>query len=275
MKTEKVFWEIDGLRIVGETFLPSHPEPPFPALILCHGIPAKVKNPDDGGYPALAERFGQLGFEVLIFNFRGTGESEGDFDMRGWARDLEGALNFMRSDPRVDPRKIFLMGFSAGGAVSIYVAAHHPEVAGLIACAAPAEFGDILTPQGGSDFLHYARDVGIIRDPRFPPVVEEWRKNFERIQPLRWVERIPPRPFLLLHGTQDEVVPADHGRRLYEKSGGKAELVLIEGAGHRLRLDEAAMKRAAQWLIRESAEKGKWGLTAESAKAETSGNGRA
>lgn len=250
MKTEKISWKSDGIRIVGETFRPTHRNPPFPALIICHGIPAKVKGPEDGGYPVLAERFCRAGFFVLIFNFRGAGSSEGNFDILGWARDLEGALDFSLADPVVDRRPVWVMGFSGGGAVAIYVAAHRSHVAGLVSCASPAEFKDVFSVQGGKDLLAYSRDVGIIRDPSFPPSVEEWQNHFKTIAPLRWVDRIPPRPLLILQGTQDDVVPVDHGRRLYERVKGKAELFLIEGGGHRLRVDEEAMHKAEEWLIK-------------------------
>jgi len=45
-------------------------------------------------------------------------------------------------------------------------------------------------------------------------------------------------------------VGVSHARNLYEKVRGKAELFLIEGAGHRLRLDERAMRKATEWLKR-------------------------
>jgi predicted acyl esterase len=89
MKIEKVSWISDGLKIVGEFYAPENPAALLPALVLCHGIPAKVKGPDDRGYPLLAEWFCREGFFVLIFNFRGAGLSEGNFDLLGWARDLE------------------------------------------------------------------------------------------------------------------------------------------------------------------------------------------
>jgi alpha/beta superfamily hydrolase len=71
------------LRICGEVYIPPGGSRPFPALVICHGIPARVKGPDDRGYPLLAERFCQEGFFVLIFNFRGAGLSEGNFDLLG------------------------------------------------------------------------------------------------------------------------------------------------------------------------------------------------
>jgi len=80
----------EGLKLKGEVYFPySQDWEPSPALCLCHGIPGGgPPDPNDPGYPALAERFSQSGFITAIFNFRGTGDSEGNFDIAGWTRDL-------------------------------------------------------------------------------------------------------------------------------------------------------------------------------------------
>ncbi len=234
--------------MIGEVYLPSGRTRTFPALVISHGIPAKVKSPDDRGYPLLAERFCREGFEVLIFNFRGAGLSEGDFDILGWSRDLEGGLDYLALRREVDPQRIFLMGFSGGAAVSIYVAAHRKEVAALVSCASPAEFRDLITGKGGDDFLVHARDVGIIKDPAFPSSLEDWKKSFQTVRPVDWIDKIPPRPLLIIHGTRDEVVDVSHAQRLYRKVKGKAEIFLIENGEHRLRIDERAMDKALEWL---------------------------
>ncbi len=246
MEKEKIFWKSQGLTIFGELYLPAGP--PAPSLVICHGIPGRTKGADDPGYPALAERFCREGFLVVIFNFRGTGVSEGNFDLLGWVHDLEGGLDYLSRRSEVDRERIYLMGFSAGGAVSIYVAAHRKEVGGVVSLASPADFKDLLTGPGLTDFLVQAREVGIIRDPFFPPSIPEWEKTFETVKPVQWVDKIPPRPLLLIQGSADEVVDPRQAQRLYEKVKGQAELYEIEGAGHRLRLEERAMDKALEWL---------------------------
>jgi fermentation-respiration switch protein FrsA (DUF1100 family) len=51
-----------------------------------------------------------------------------------------------------------------------------------------------------------------------------------------------------MHGDHDETVPLEHVHRLYEKAGEPKEKVIIPGAGHRLRLDDRAVKAALDWL---------------------------
>ena len=174
--------------------------------------------------------------------------SEGNFDILGWARDLEEGLDNLTLRPEVDPKRIYLMGFSGGAAVSIYVAAHRKEVAALISCASPAEFRDLITGKGLDDFLVHAREAGIIKDPAFPPSRENWKKSFQTVRPVDWIDKIPPRPLLMIQGTEDEVVDVGHAQRLYRKVKDRAEIFLIEGGGHRLRIDERAMEKALEWL---------------------------
>jgi dipeptidyl aminopeptidase/acylaminoacyl peptidase len=250
MNVEKVFWISEGLKIQGEVYFPADRTRCYPALVICHGIPAKAKGPDDRGYPFLAEHFSGEGFFVLIFNFRGAGQSEGNFDILGWARDLDRGLDYLALRPEVDPERIFLMGFSGGAAVSIYVTAQRKDIAGLVACASPAEFQDFFTGKGLEDFLAHARNVGIIKDSNFPASIEEWKNSFRAVRPLDWIGQIPPRPLLIIHGTEDDMVDVSHARNLHAQVRGKAEFFLIEGAGHRLRVDQRAMKKALEWMTR-------------------------
>lgn len=131
-------------------------------LCLCHGMPhGGTADPNDRGYAGLAERFTEEGFLTVIFNFRGAGESEGNFDIRGWTRDLKVVLDHICKMKEADRSKVALMGFSAGAAVSIYVAAQDYRVSSIIACACPdtsrlaknrelAQTGDRRLPQDGS-----------------------------------------------------------------------------------------------------------------------------
>ncbi|MFP3880478.1 MAG: alpha/beta hydrolase, partial [Dehalococcoidia bacterium] len=117
----------DGIELVGELFLPSTDQA-HPALCICHGIPATPPDLTDRGYAVLAQSFCKAGFATLIFNFRGAGRSEGNLDMMGWTRDLQAALDFLYDIQQADRTRLCLLGFSAGAAVSVYVAARDPRV---------------------------------------------------------------------------------------------------------------------------------------------------
>ena len=90
----------------------------------------------------------------------------------------------------------------------------------------------------------------MIRSPGFPPSLDDWVAEFELISPLRWVHRLSPRPLLILHGEEDELVNVDQARAIFQKAGEPKDLVLVPGGKHRLRLDPRALDLAEQWLLK-------------------------
>ncbi len=244
----RVTLTVEGISIVGQLFLPAG-KGPYPVVCICHGIPAG--NPEekkDGGYSELAERMCREGFAVLTFNFRGTGESGGNFDLAGWARDLETVIDYLWKLPEIDRAHLSLLGFSGGAAVAIYVAANDERVSCVAACACPAEFTFLSGVDEPQKMVDYFRGIGIIRDEDFPASAEKWLNGFNEIRPSDYIAGIAPRPLLLVHGNKDETVDVDHARQLYEKAGEPKQLVIIDGAGHRLRQDERVIKQVIGWL---------------------------
>ncbi len=235
----------DGLELDAALFLPNialrHP-----GLVLCHGLPSGAPpDPSDPGYPGLAAFFAEAGLATLIFNFRGTGASQGNYDPAGWHRDLEAALDYMEGLPDVDPDRIGVLGFSAGASVAICTVARRPRVAALVACAAPSGSMRRGDPW---DTIQRARQIGIIRDPDFPPNIEAWTRGWEENAPIDWIERVAPRPILLIHGTADDVVPFENAELLLARVSASAELYPVLGGGHRLRQNSQAMDKARDWL---------------------------
>jgi dipeptidyl aminopeptidase/acylaminoacyl peptidase len=246
---------VDNLKLVGRLYLPGVGRlDPYPAVCVCHGIPLSEEaktNVDERGYPVLAEQICRAGFAVMIFNFRGTGASEGNFDLLGWTRDLGAAIDFLWSLPEVDHSRFSLLGFSGGAAVSVCVAAEDKRVSAVIACACPAEFDSLKSvtdsDEPGATIDHFRR-VGIIRDQEFPPSAEEWFESFRRVMPATSIAKIAPRPLLLVHGGQDEVVDVGHAYQLYAQAGEPRQLIIVQGVGHRLRQDERAIAIVVDWL---------------------------
>ena len=251
----KVEIRSDGLRLAGELYSPASAAK-LPAVCICHGIPAVPFDPGERGYAVLAQRVAAEGFITLIFNFRGAGLSEGNFDMPGWTRDLVHALTFMQGLEVVDNSKTFLLGFSGGAAASLYVAATDRRVAGVVSCASPADFEAILEGSRLEERLSEWRQIGIVRDPEFPADFAAWAAGFREVAPVSLVRRIAPRPLLLIHGDADEVVPVSHAHALFDAAGDPKQLAVIEGGAHRLRVDEHAMSVALEWLRIESAAAG-------------------
>lgn len=244
--TRPILLKADQFKIAGQIYVPEGGgRSKYPAVCICHGIPAGVADPADRGYPLLAERVCQEGLATFIFNFRGTGVSEGNLDLLGWARDLTAAIDYLCTLSEVDGSKLSLLGFSGGAAVSVYVASQDKRISAVAACACPAEFSMFADP---ALIIQHFRAIGVIRDKDFPDSIEEWINGFRLVSPINYVAGIAPRPLLLVHGNRDPVINVSHAYRLYEKAGEPKKLIIIDGADHRLRLDARAMAAAIDWL---------------------------
>ncbi len=248
MKRETFHLLSDGLKLRAELYRPEGKAEKLPGLVVCHGIPGAPPDPRDRGYPALAEQLCNVGFLTLLLNFRGAGQSEGNFDILGWTRDLGVALDCLCARKDLDRKRLSALGFSGGAAVAICVAAQDKRITSLVSCASPARFRGISGDKGMADLLAHSWKVGIIRDKDFPASFEEWSHGFDVVSPADCVAKISPRPMLILHGENDAVVPVGQARELYRLAGEPKDLRVLPGTGHRLRLEEKAMAIAREWL---------------------------
>ena len=220
-------------------------------LVLCHGFPADPQSArlSAATYPQLVDRLAtEAGWVVLSFNFRGTGESEGNFSLAGWMADLEAAIEQMFRKEGVEG--VWLCGFSAGGSLAICVAAADERVRGVATFAAPADFGEWAADP--RRFVVQARQLGMIRSATFPTSLDDWAAELRDIRPLSVIARIPPRPLLIVHGSADEVVPMLDARALADAAEEAVELRILAAAGHRLRHDPRAVAVLLGWLDRQS-----------------------
>ena len=91
----------NGLSLACHIARPSGEIQPGPAVILCHGFPiASLDAQRAGGtFPQLMDRTAhELGCIAMTFNFRGCGESEGDFSLQGWVDDLRNAISHLLAE---------------------------------------------------------------------------------------------------------------------------------------------------------------------------------
>jgi alpha-beta hydrolase superfamily lysophospholipase len=244
MQLNNVHLQVDGLDIAGQLYLPDS-SGPYLTVAICHGLPARIKAPDEAGYAELAEKICRAGIAAFIFNFRGTGYSGGNLDMNGWPRDLTAVIDYLTG--RVETKSLVLLGFSAGAAVSVWVGAADDRVAAVAACACPAEF-TMFNCENIAEVITHFRELGVIRDEAFPASAETWLQGFLTVRTIDRVAGLAPRPLLLVHGTEDDVVDVGQARRLYERAGEPKKLIVVEGVGHRLRHDEGSMTAVIDWL---------------------------
>ena len=242
-------FESAGLTLSSYLAKPNGVAGPLPGMVLCHGFPIGPLDARQsaGTFPELIDRIAnEVGFAALTFTFRGCGASEGDFSLQGWVDDLRAAIDHLVRSEGVDG--VWLVGTNTGASLALCVAADDPRVRGCASLSGRADFDDWAAQP--RRFLEHAREIGAIRRAGFPPNFDEWTRELRRFRPVDAARRFAPRPLLVLHGDDDESVPAADARVLAQAHGA-AELRVIPGAGHRLRHDPRAVAVLLGWLDRQ------------------------
>jgi putative redox protein len=216
-------------------------------LILVHGLPRALGmgRQAAGLLPELAEHLAnESGWIVATGTFSGVGGSTGTFSATQWSKDLREILN------RVDEndRRISLAGFGFGGALALAIAAKDERVKGVATFAAPAHLDHWCS--GADDFHHAVQVAGVVGDEKELLAPQALRRDVLAIDPLGSIAQIPPRRLLIGHGADDLEVPVGDARDLLAGAEGRAELRIIQGAGHQLRADPRMVATLLGWLDR-------------------------
>ncbi|MGQ0830724.1 MAG: alpha/beta hydrolase family protein [Microthrixaceae bacterium] len=225
-----------------------------PAVVLAHGYPSDVNAAAvaSSALPELADRIAaEMGWVAMSLAFRGCGASEGSFSLRGWLDDLIAAVGQLEQDDAVSG--VWLAGFGTGGALSICAAAERPDVRGVAALGAPADFDDWATHP--RRLLEHAREVGMIRESTYPSDFDAWARELREHRAVQYAPKLAPRPLLIVHGSEDDLVPVFDARVLVDAHG-DADLRIVNGAGHRLRHDPRAVAVLLGWLDRQRNRRG-------------------
>jgi pimeloyl-ACP methyl ester carboxylesterase len=196
-------------------------------ILICHG---NAGNLSEAGRAEHYAGLRDLGLGIFAFDDRGYGESEGSPDERGVYLDAAAAYRQLRDSLKVPPERIVLFGHSLGSAVAVELATRVPA-AGLIL--------------DGALFSAVARGQEIYA---WLPVRLIARNRFESD---RKIARLTL-PKLFLHARADDVVPLDHGRRLFALAPEPKRFVeLAGGHGDAFLVDSAAYYGAIAAFLRE------------------------
>jgi fermentation-respiration switch protein FrsA (DUF1100 family) len=190
----------DGVRLAG-WFIPS--ESPRATVIFCHG--------NGGNISHRLEKIAilnSLHLDILIFDYRGYGESGGSPSEDGLYLDAEAAYDFLIRHKKTAPGGIIVFGESLGGAVAAELAVRH-DVGGIII----------------ESCFTSVRDMA----KRFFPFIPSFviKSRFDTLEKIKNVSA----PKLILHSRDDEIVPFDFGSEIFKAAQDPKEFVELRG-GH-------------------------------------------
>jgi pimeloyl-ACP methyl ester carboxylesterase len=186
----------------------------------------------------VARRLVPLGYDVLAYDSRAHGASEGKYSTFGYyeKRDVSRAIDFLGAD------RVVLAGVSLGSAVAIQAAAEDPRIVGVVAVSSFSSMEEIVRERiprlvGDGQVRGALREVEERSGMRV--------RDADSVAAARHVSV----PVLLLHGEEDAFTPLVHSQQIYAALRGEREIVQVPGAHHAdvLRFD-AAWTAILAWL---------------------------
>ncbi|PWB49525.1 MAG: hypothetical protein C3F13_19185 [Anaerolineales bacterium] len=207
------------------------------AVIILHGHNSSY---DFDIYRAPALR--KAGFNVLLFDFRAHGRSEGKHMTFGYeeCRDVLGAVQFLHER---GIHAIGLLGFSYGGIVAMVTAPQCPDIKAVISDGGPARMRSAMTARG----VEMGFPAWLARPIAWLIIGMTSLRlgvNLFNYEAIRWVGKISPRPILFIHGDQDQYLPDFD--ELYAAAREPKEVWRVPEAGH---------TTVSQWYPEEHARK--------------------
>jgi fermentation-respiration switch protein FrsA (DUF1100 family) len=192
---------VDDIRLHA-WFIPA--ENPRATVLFCHGNAGNISHRLDS-----IRLLHSLGLQVLIFDYRGYGKSEGRPSEKGTYRDVDAAWHYLREVRGLTEAGIIIFGRSLGAAVAADLASRTRPAAVIL------ESAFTSVPDMAAEFYPWL------------PVRLLSRYRYDN---LGKVARIA-RPLLLVHSRQDEIIPFAHGERLFGRAREPKQFLELTG-GH-------------------------------------------
>jgi alpha-beta hydrolase superfamily lysophospholipase len=213
-------------------------------VLLCHGLGASKSN----ALP-MAEHLLRGGYNVFAFDFRAHGDSAGQVTTFGdeERRDVLAAVAWVKRERSDKARHVFGVGASMGAAALVTAACDgSPQGRAIEAVAVYGTYDDL------------GALTRTVCDRQFPPPLN-WLgryisvplaslhagSNLHGFAPADRLDRLPPRPILVIHGRSDEIIAFEHGRRLYERAREPKQSLWLDG-DHNSVLNDADAARAVR-----------------------------
>ena len=201
------FNSADGTRLNG-WFFESQLRPATATVIFFHGNGGNIANV---GW--MGQRFAKHGFNVLLFDYRGYGASDGvAAGEANFYADGDAAVAFVTKEKGIRADQIILYGQSLGTAVVSDVASR-------------GNFGAVVLESGFSS----ASSVAVTALPWLPRWLHFLGRNrFESARKLTGVKS----PILIAHGDPDGTIPTNEAHLLFASANEPKKLLIVPGAGH-------------------------------------------
>lgn len=162
---------------------------------------------------------------VLLFDHRGRGSSEGDLVSLGHFETLDALAAIEYASSRAPGSPLGLIGYSMGASVAVMAAARDDRVRAVVADSPFASERKMVRALLRKQTSPLHRPIAALSERLLPYDPGE-------VEPLREIAKIAPRATLFIHGLLDKTCDPKDSARLYKAAGEPKELWLLEGEGH-------------------------------------------
>jgi len=197
-------------------------------IIICHGFGGNKNR----NY-TLYDYFLKNNFSVLIFDFTGNGESEGEFSDGNYTQeidDLGKAIDFVKN---LNYKKIVVMGHSMGGSISILRTAIDSRINFLVSIAGvgyPSKFRDkYINSEDKVKELNW--NGYIILKHNEKKLTKEFLEDVEKYNVVNSVKKVKI-PLLIIHAEKDESISFKESKAIYENANEPKKMEIIPNADH-------------------------------------------
>lgn len=192
-------------------------------VVLGHGV---TGNKDRPLLVAIAEGLSKRGWPCLRISFSGNGESEGRFQAATITKEVADLNSVLETIPQ--EKRIAYIGHSMGAAVGVKCAVAGISIQALVSLAGMVHTSEFAAREFGG----VKPDDGFMWDEPDCPLSQEFMDDMDRIRNVLPEAATVVSPWLLIHGTEDDVVPLQDSRDAFAVARCEKELLEIPGAGH-------------------------------------------
>lgn len=207
----------DGLKLHG-WFLPSLQANPKASILFLHGNAENISTHVGAVY-----WLPNYGFNVLIYDYRGYGKSEGQVDLDATMTDVKPVIDYMTNRADVNASKLIIFGQSLGGAIAINTVANHQKKKNIKAVVIESSFTgfrQIAREKLGESWLTWA-----FQWPLSLTITNDYSSE-------KALTKLAGIPVLIIHGNKDHIIPFRHGKTLYQAALPPKDFWIVPEGGH-------------------------------------------
>ncbi len=201
-----------GCRLLGTFFLASG-EGLHPTVLLLHGFPGNEINYD------IAHAVRRMGYNVMVFHYRGCWGSEGDYLWTNLVEDTDSAIQFLKSGEagekyKVDRNEIVLIGHSMGGFAATYNSIKYDDINNVASLAGfnAGLFGEFI--EGNNELIQFSADtmqpaMEFVKCESAVTLLNEMISNKKEWNLLNHLDTLSGKNWLIVSSKYDTIAPLE------------------------------------------------------------------